>query len=180
MAAEAMGAGRVPPPADAASEQYALAALVRELLVGRPYLDFSVERERMLRQIVEERPLPFVRHGMRPWLEVERVLGRALAKDPKDRFSSVSEFADALALAGSASTSSVATGQHGARTALRRSGTGRPRMGRSYSALNGAEPLCSVNTGAAGIAYALYRIASVREDPAIACAGRTVDRGSRA
>ena len=166
MAAEAMNAGRVPPPADEASEQYALGALLRELLVGRPYLDFAVERERMLRQIVEERPLPFVRHGMRPWLEVERVLGRALAKEPADRFASVTEFADALSLAGSASTSAGAPS--GAAPAvlsavLERVG----KDGLAYAALNGAKPLCSVNTGAAGIAYALYRIASVREDPAV-------------
>src|SRR5229473_2641612 len=57
-------------------------------------------RRQMLPQIVEERPLPFVRHGMRPWLEVERMLGRALAKDPEQRFASVSDFADALAHAG--------------------------------------------------------------------------------
>jgi eukaryotic-like serine/threonine-protein kinase len=166
IAAEAMSAGRVLPPADAASEQYALAALLRELLVGRPYLDFTLERERMLRQIVEERPLPFVRHGMRPWLEVERVLGRALAKEPAERFASVTEFADALSLAGSASTSAGAPS--GAAPAvlsavLERVG----KDGPAYAALNGAEPLCSVNTGAAGIAYALYRIASVREDPSL-------------
>jgi eukaryotic-like serine/threonine-protein kinase len=166
MAAEAMSAGRAPPPADAASEQYALAALLRELLAGRPYLDFSVERERMLRQIVEERPVPFVRHGMRPWLEVERVLGRALAKDPNERFASLTEFAEVLERAGSSSTSTAASG--GTAPALLSAVLERVgRDGRAYAALNGAEPLCSVNTGAAGIAYALYRIAGAREDPAL-------------
>src|SRR5260370_16395099 len=120
----------------------------------------------MLRQIVEERPLPFVRHGMRPWLEVERVLGRALAKDPADRFASVTEFADALSLAGSASTSVVAPGG----TALAVLSAVLERVakdGPAYAALNGAEPLCSVNTGAAGLAYALSRIPRVPEDPAL-------------
>jgi eukaryotic-like serine/threonine-protein kinase len=165
MAAEAMAAGRVPPPADAASEQYALGALLRELLVGRAYLDFSVERERMLRQIVEERPVPFVRHGMRPWLEVERIIGQALAKDPERRFASVTDFADALAQAGSASASTGAAG--GTPPAILSAVLERVgRDGPAYAALGGTDPLSSVNTGAAGIAYALYRIASVREDPA--------------
>ena len=95
--AAAASAETVPPVVDAPAERSCLAALLRELLVGRPYLDFSADRSRMLRQIIEERPVPFIRHGARPWTEVERVLHRALAKEAGARFASVAEFADALA-----------------------------------------------------------------------------------
>jgi serine/threonine-protein kinase len=118
----------------------------------------------MLRQIVEERPVPFVRHGMRPWLEVERILGRALAKEPEQRFASVADLADALAQAGLANATTVAPG--GAPPALLSAVFDRvAKDGPAYAALGGPEPLASVNTGGAGIAYALYRIASAREDP---------------
>ncbi len=177
--AEAMLRGGVPPPADPRSEQYCIAVLLREMLVGRPYLDFSLEPQQMLRQIVEDRPAPFVRHGASPWPDVERVLGRALAKTSAERFASVAEFADALARAGQPDARASAAG----RTApelltevLARVGTDGPAL----KALDGASPLCSVNTGAAGVAYALYRIASVREDASLlALAELWIDRAER-
>ena len=119
----------------------------------------------MLRQIIEERPVPFIRHGARPWTEVERVLHRALAKETGARFASVAEFADTLA---AAARPAPTPGPDGAVAGLLRSFLDRATIdGAAYRALDGTTPLCSVNTGAAGIAYALYRIASIREDPAL-------------
>ena len=52
--------------------------------------------------------------------------------------------------------------------------------GPAYRALDDATPLCSVNTGAAGVAYALYRIASVQEDSSLmALAELWIDRAAR-
>ena len=164
--AAAMRAGKAPPVANPQAEQYSIAVLLRHLLVGRPYLDFDLERERMLKQICEERPVPFIRHGALPWPDVERVLGRALEKNPWDRFSSVAEFADELSRAGRPNIPAPMEGRDAPALlgdVLQRLGVG----GSAYQALQQPTALCSVNTGAAGIAYALYRIASLREDAAL-------------
>jgi eukaryotic-like serine/threonine-protein kinase len=159
--AKAMLGGMPPPAADPISEQYCLGVLVRELIAGRPYLDFAIERQRVLQQIVEDRPLPFIRQGVAPWPAVERALARALEKSPEQRFSSVAEFAGALSGA-QRSDSRVASARPPELldSVLRRVGMG----GCAYDALLRDESLCSVNMGAAGVAYALYRIATVRED----------------
>jgi eukaryotic-like serine/threonine-protein kinase len=177
--AEAVLGGGAPPPTDLRSEQYCIAVLLREMLVGRPYLDFSLEPQHMLRQIVKDRPVPFVRHGATPWPDVERVLGRALAKASEERFANVDEFADALARAGQPDAPVSATDWTA--PGLMTEVLARVRAdGPALKALDGASPLCSVNTGAAGVAYALYRIASVREDASLlALAELWIDRAER-
>jgi serine/threonine-protein kinase len=100
---QAVQRGETPPPADSRSEQYSLAALLYELFTGASYLDFSLERVKAFRQIVEDEPLAFARHGRTPWPEVERVLQRALRKQPDERYPSVAAFAQSLRdVAGSA------------------------------------------------------------------------------
>ena len=89
-------AGQAPPPASAAGEQYAVAALLYRLAAGAHYLDFSLEREAMLRQIAGSPPLPFAERGAAAWPELEAVLARGLAKSPADRFPSLDDFAAAL------------------------------------------------------------------------------------
>lgn len=89
-------AGRREPQSSAQGEQYAVASIVYQLLTGANYLDFSLEQREMLRQIVEDAPLPFARHGCAAWPEMEQVLAQALGKDPRDRFASMEEFAAAL------------------------------------------------------------------------------------
>jgi eukaryotic-like serine/threonine-protein kinase len=178
--AKAMLAESVPPPVDPGSEQYCLAVLLREMLVGRPYLDFSLESQHMLRQIVEDRPTTFVQHGATPWPDVERVLGRALAKTSAERFASVADFADALSRAGRPNRPASAP-TNGAAPELLSEVLARVGIERSaFKALDEASPLCSVNTGAAGVAYALYRIASVREDTSLlALAELWIERAER-
>jgi hypothetical protein len=153
------------PQADEASEQYALAALLRLLLAGKPYLDFYLQRSEMLRQIVEDRPLPFVRQGVRPWLEVERVLNRALDKDPARRFPSISAFAEQLAEAGREQAPGILIRTDDPAKSLLRGVLERISPGgAAFAQSRNGIPLCSVNTGVAGVAYALYRMAQSRED----------------
>lgn len=164
--AEAALAGKAPLAANPQAEQYSIAVLLRHLLVGRPYMDFGLERERMLQQIIEDRPVPFIHHGATPWPDVERVLGRALAKSPADRFASVAEFADALSCAGQRDAPAPIASRSASAfliDVLSRFGIDSS----PFQALQNPTALCSVNTGAAGIAYALYRIASIREDAAL-------------
>ena len=81
---------------DAASDIYALACVVHEMLAGSPPFHGTTPRVTMARQVTE--PPPPLR-SMRPDTppSVERVLARALAKDPRDRHASAEEFAGELA-----------------------------------------------------------------------------------
>jgi eukaryotic-like serine/threonine-protein kinase len=161
--ARAVLQGRPAPAASMAGEQYAAAALLGFLLTGTHYRDFELVRERMLRQIAEEPPLPFTERGVEPWPEVEAVLARALEKDPARRFASMADFAAALA----------AVEPPGA--PLRQAGpsTAEALLERTLERLDADGPLfreglpaprASVTFGAAGIACGLYRIALARED----------------
>jgi serine/threonine-protein kinase len=77
---------------DAASDQFSLAAIVYEMLAGRPAFEGSTLAS-VAYQIVHATAKPI--HELRPELpaELDPVLSRALAKNKKDRFPSVSEFA---------------------------------------------------------------------------------------
>jgi serine/threonine-protein kinase len=87
------------PPLDGASEQYAVAALVHRVLTSSSYLDLACEREEALRRITTDEPRRFAAVGTRPWPSGERVLRRALAKSPAERFASTAALRDALVTA---------------------------------------------------------------------------------
>jgi ABC-type transport system substrate-binding protein len=78
----------------AASDQYALGVVVYEWLCGERPFEGSVSE--LLAQQLSMPPLPL--HERLPAIpaEVEQVVLRALAKDPKARFASVADFARAL------------------------------------------------------------------------------------
>jgi len=164
--AAAMREERTLPQASPAGEQYAVGALLYLMAAGAHYRDFSLERDAMLRQIVEEPPLPFVDRGAEPWPDLEAVLARALRKEPGERFSSLAELTEALA-AVEVPRSLAATGS--------RSSEAEALLARVLELVDGDGPLfaaglpspptASVNFGAAGIACGLYRIALAREDP---------------
>jgi len=154
-------------------EQYALAALIYLLITGNHYLDFSLEKQEMLRQIAEDSPLEFSRRDLQPWPEMEQVLGRALSKDPSDRFSSVAEFATRLsaiaveepinvpAIAVTTSPAAYPDAERILQRVVARLQASEPQFRDGLS----AAPKVSVNYGSAGAAFGLYRIACMREDP---------------
>lgn len=88
--------GDLPPAATVLSEQYALAILSYLLLTGLHPINPSANQQELLTKILTRPPLPFVARGVDPWLKVENVLSRALAKEPTNRFSSTASFADAF------------------------------------------------------------------------------------
>jgi hypothetical protein len=172
-------AGAPPPVATPAGEQYGLAALLYLLASGDHYLDFSLERERMLRQIAEQPPLSFGARGVAPWPELEAPLGRALAKASADRFPGVGDLARAIEglrapapaaaerSAGAeprAGTASRAGADSGTVAALLARVLARTDPDGELFATGLPAPSASVAFGAAGIACALHRIAAARGD----------------
>jgi eukaryotic-like serine/threonine-protein kinase len=154
-----------------AGEQYSLAALLYSLVTGSNYLDFSLDRGKMLRQLAEDAPLPFTARGVPAWPELEAILQRALQKNPADRFSSVAEFAAAVQNLGkqagpsppAATLPDAAPAERLLERVIRELGADGPLSESVWA----DAPSCSVNSGAAGYAYALYRIACARGEPGL-------------
>ena len=165
-------------------EQYALGALTYLLLTGARYVDFAIERNAMFQQIALEGPVPFASRGLRPQPALELILARALAKDPAARFASVREFATALAgapLAASATDVAADRSAVPADDGFVDRMLDRLRPGSSLYATGFLEaPTVSVTYGAAGTAYALWRIACARDDDELlALADHWYDRAAR-
>lgn len=179
--ARARVAGAPAPAATAASDQFTLGALLYLLLTGAYYLDFPAEHDECFRRIAQEPPVPFSRRGAPAWPEVEAVLGRALAKDPADRFPSVEAMAAALAAAADPVEPPPPAPRTSPRSELLRSVM--ERVDRTGPLLDGGSvmaPVSSVKYGAAGVAYALLRVACVRDDPAaLALADLWAERAAR-
>jgi hypothetical protein len=158
------------PAATPPGEQYAIAAMLYLIVAGSHYLDFSLERGEMLRQIAQDPPMPLARRGALGMDDVEHSLFRALAKDPADRFADVAELKRALADAASrrrlkAGHAHVPEPPH-AGTEMFDATVARLGVdGQLLAHAMPQAPICSVHNGAAGIAYALLRAASVRSDP---------------
>ncbi|WP_348266085.1 lanthionine synthetase LanC family protein [Edaphobacter paludis] len=169
--ATAVRQGNQPPSASRLGEQYALAALLYSLLTGTNYIDFSLTRDEMMRQIAEDGPLPFDRRDMARWPEAERALGKALSKDPSARFISMSEFADAFSSAPMPEGGWIRSGTTVDAAALDRVLEHElARVGFSGGLINSGlptAPKASLTYGAAGVAYALYRIACRHQDAAL-------------
>jgi serine/threonine-protein kinase len=179
-------AGVAPPPSTPAGEQHSVATMVYLVLSGASSLRLSLEQRAALEQIARQPPRPLVEVGLRA-PAVERVLRRALSKDPKRRFESMAAFSAALraALARDGVASGAAVGKagpsapRGKRDSMVAS-EGRARSTRSEVASflhhgfgitaeatrTGLQigPSASLYYGGAGIAYALLRLALLNAD----------------
>jgi eukaryotic-like serine/threonine-protein kinase len=161
---------QTPPASSALGEQYALAALLYSLITGNYYLDFSLEKDEMLRQIAEDPPLPFIRRGVPAWPELEQIFAKALSKRAPDRFPTLAEFAAAInALAQSqdiAIDEVIQPSEYPDAKQMLHSILERMDVGGSlFDAGIDAAPSVSVTYGSAGIAYAFYRLACTSDDP---------------
>jgi len=153
--AQAVRAGTRPPQSSFKGEQYALAAMLYLLATGVHRCEFSLEQGELLRQIAEEPPLPFAA----PWPQLEALLAKSLAHDPQDRLPDVATLAQRLGELVVEDAVRPVDLSHAHALLDRVLG----RLG-PQAALP-APPTSSVNYGAAGIGYALYRLAGLRDDP---------------
>jgi serine/threonine-protein kinase len=155
-------ADRPPPSVSATGEQYALGALLYLLLTGAHTHAFSLDPREMLRQLSELPPVPFARHGIRDMPDVERLIARALAKHPQDRHASVPALNRAflgLTPRGRVNPPVPVIAQKLLDDVLERVAAPGPAFTTGIPA-----PTASAMNGAAGIAYALMRVAEIRND----------------
>lgn len=155
-----------------ADEQYSVAALVFLLLTGQA--PFGITRgRRALAECIVNGPVPVVTDvDGRLGPELGSAVRCAMSATPERRFASVAEFADALAGARILQRGSV-VGSMG-------SGALNDHLSSFLQAANvdirledkpmPRTPTCSVNYGAAGVAYALHRIGRATEDPRVLAA----------
>ncbi|MGC5024096.1 serine/threonine-protein kinase [Tsukamurella sp. DT100] len=85
-------------PVDHRADVYSLACATVVLLTGAPPFTTTISGQLMLAHISQNPPsIRLKRPDLSP--EVDHVLGRAMAKNPADRFNTAGEFSDALAAA---------------------------------------------------------------------------------
>jgi tRNA A-37 threonylcarbamoyl transferase component Bud32 len=101
---------------DAASDQFSLGAIVYELLTGRPAFSGQTLAS-VAYQIVHAKPAPIQTLRAELPAEIDNVVARALAKDKKDRFPSVSEFAVHLRWTAALAGKEAWAGRHRAQSA---------------------------------------------------------------
>ena len=80
---------------DPRGDVYSLGATLYELLTLKPAFD-ERDQVRLIEQITHEPPSPLRQHDRRIPRDLETIVLKALAKDPKDRFASAGELADEL------------------------------------------------------------------------------------
>jgi serine/threonine-protein kinase len=153
-------------------EQYSVAALVYLVLTGAHTHSFSLEREQMLRQLRDEPPLPFSTHRGPSLPATERVLRRALSRNPADRHLSLAHMLKSLRTAAASDRAAAERATSDASpTRTPEAGTRLldgvlARLAAPGPLFDGglAAPTASAWSGGAGFAYALLRIARVRDD----------------
>jgi eukaryotic-like serine/threonine-protein kinase len=149
--------------ASTAGEQYAVAALLWFLAAGDYCQHLRLGREEMLEDIAEGPLRSFADAGAPAWPALERVLARALAKAPGERYGSLAELADAVAAVTpptvaapvrSAAASDVVT------HAVQQAGPD----GSWWQRPTTTAPSASIMYGASGVALGLLHIACRRQD----------------
>ncbi len=163
---------------------FGLGALGYQLLTGHPWIDLGLDSDQALGRIVEREPVPFREHRVHGHAELEAVIMAALAKAPSARPQSVEQLTAWVraAIARDADLTDAANGAAG--RPVRRGAVDavleQVLPGGVLHRRGHAAPSASVSYGAAGVALALLRIASLRADPELlACADDWAERAQR-
>lgn len=156
------------PPPSAAGEQFAVGALVFFLVTGEHWQRFHLGRHDLLLDIAEGVPRSFADCGVEPWPEFERILARALSREPTDRWASMAELAAQF---------NALTMPDETRAPV--SPRDRDRFERVFDQLRLDAPLfseqlpapgVSINYGSAGIALGALHASQRRADPGLLAA----------
>jgi serine/threonine-protein kinase len=173
------------------SEIYSAAVLGYRLMTGASCLPASTSRSAGLLRIARSPMRSFAAVGAPPWPRVERVLRRAMSKQPSKRFASMSDFSGALASAASRPTAPALLPRAPSAARLDRAMSAVKDFASkyldelrclSYEDLIQTQnpPYASAAFGGAGISYALLRSSRHYRDPdllslAANWIGRSVD-----
>ncbi len=150
-------------------EQHILAHLLYELVTGHGYTAFPTDREASMKVLAESCPRTFSEWSVHPWPDLEKVLSKALSRDPEARFESIDEFAQHIKAVRipERSTSSrsnttlfVDANQSLADLYLAQLD---PEKDLFQAGLS-KSPYSSITYGSAGIAYFLYQLSLIRTD----------------
>ena len=166
--ASALLNGEPPPPASYAGEQYAVAALVYYLICGAYPIAGVPEAGILYKEVVESPPLPFARHGFESWPDIESVLQRAMAKKAQARFPSLKLFSEAFRRAQPPTQRNQVDEVRPAAKMLSLVDAILERTvdaPRPLAELFTTAPTLSIQSGAAGLAWFLYRAAQIRNSP---------------
>ncbi len=157
-------------PLSIRGENYSVAAMLFYLLSGVHSIEYSLERETLLRQIAEAEPRRLTDAAGAEWDAADRAIRPFLAKDPEQRPPSLTHLREALQLALRSEAAPQSASEPRAfriqrlkapeQTMKTDYGLGSARL-REFDV---AAPRCSLTYGAAGIAYALLRAAELCED----------------
>lgn len=175
-AATAARSGHRSFPKTARSEIYSAAVLVYRLLTGADCLTGAVSRSAGLLRIARSPMRSFAAAGVLPWPKVERVLRRAMSKQPSKRFASMADFSRALEKAASRTSGrALLPRARAARKSARAMSAVKDfafqyldeLRSLSFEELRMTQnpPYASAAFGAAGISYALLRSARQYRDP---------------
>ncbi len=159
--------GQSPPQASALGDQYALGALLYQLFTGRHYVEAVAGVDELLASIAADDPRRFIDHGVPAWPVVEALLTRMLAKDPAERFATVTDAACELRDAAASTSVPVCGGRANGQPLGLLLQTTIERLSRDGGLIDQglpAAPRVSVNYGAAGVAYFFYRLALASGD----------------
>ncbi len=154
-------------PATYAGEQYAVAALLYFLIIGKHYLNFSLESDTLFKQIATESPISFSNFDIALPAGIEAVIFKALSKKPEDRFTSMSAFAACWLEATRTVSQQAASIIELTYSFSAFCNSLKNKYGLNSNLIDNGlmlAPTCSVNYGAAGIAYMLYRMACIEND----------------
>jgi serine/threonine protein kinase len=183
-AARALLAHEPMPAPTACSEQYAVAVLLFQLFTGHDYLERRLDPATWREAVCTSDPRRFVQLGIPAWPALEEVLARALAKDPRDRYPSMSAFRDDFAIA-QQSVDEVARRTNPKIRDWQPPGLFEATLHRladpdAANARPLSRPTASLNYGATGIAYFLFRASGLLDRPDLfAAADLWIERAKR-
>lgn len=156
------------PLASIYTDQYSIAAMLYYCITSNFHIDFNLDKEKMYNQIISELPRSFESLGFIEWHNLETILTKALSKNESDRYNNLNSiYIDSLKLIPCESCQSEIYNL-------------KNELFEDYykSFLNDSmdftilknkvidtSPKSQFNFGLSGIAYSLYRLSKLEDDP---------------